>query len=777
MKENYLKLLDEYNAVFNGTQDALFLIEVENEKNFRFVKINKSYEKQTGILPVNIAGKTPEEFVGKEIGKIISENYMRCIEKRSPISYEETLQSLTGEKVWHTTLTPLIENNIIKYIVGSSVDITERKKAEEEILKQKEIAEKASHAKSMFLANMSHEIRTPLNGITGFIQLLKNTDLNEVQQRYIENIIVSSHNLLGVVNDILDVSKIESGKMELNIVSFDIYQEIEQVLVGQIIKAREKNLNLSFFISPEVPQMVKGDSVKVKQIFTNLISNSIKFTEKGDIHIQIKLISRNKNKLTLECFVRDTGKGVSKENLNKIFQPFEQEDGSISRKFGGTGLGLTLVKNYIEMMGGEVSINSEIGKGTQINFTLNLDVCCENANSKIMDFDVLKNKNILVIDDFVKNRLIIKAYLEKYGAAIFEVDNSSRAFEIIYNPENPKFDMFIIDNDMENVSGLELTKILKKNAHTSAVPVILLCSPDSAATKSLYVDEILMKPVNRFNLLEIVTDIFEHRKIIKKNSDNSIVTEKNKTSINTDIKILVVDDNIVNLEFFEIMLQNYGLKCESANSGFEALEKIEKNQYDIIFMDIQMPEMDGVETSKRIRQKDNGKNSKIVALTAYTLEEEVKKFFEAGMDEYISKPVTIDNVQNVLKKFFAVDTVISEEIISENESLNVKYDEILKNFMKKSGFSVSDSERILKKGLKSLPIIVEEIEKAVDFNDIEKIHHLMHKLKGTLATLAIDDYSIICGKADSIVHKGILNQEFKNYFNQIKNYVYKLTSE
>ncbi|MGM0607370.1 MAG: response regulator [Candidatus Muiribacteriota bacterium] len=757
------KSRDEYNTVFNGTQDAMFLVKVLKNDTFKFIKTNKIHQEKTGILLPDIQGKTPKELLGETLGKIIENNYKKCIENNKPFTYEEELDLIGGKRIWLTTLTPVFENKKVSYIVGSSVDITQRKNAEKNLRKAKVEAEKANKAKSMFLANMSHEIRTPLNGIVGFLQLLKKTEIGNIQKKYIENIENSTDSLLTVINDILDISKIEAGKFTLEKVCFDLHKEVESIMQTHIVRAHEKNLNLSFYINPDIPSLLIGDPNRLKQIFNNLISNSLKFTDKGDIYTEINLKEKYDNKIVIECFVQDSGKGINKENLNKLFKAFSQEDSSITRRFGGTGLGLSISKTIVELMNGSINIESEPDVGTKVSFIVEFEKCNEDIKLFMPDFSELKGKKILLVDDYEKNRLIVKKYLEEYGTIIVEASKATEALDLIYNQDFNYYDIILIDYKMPGMNGIDLAGFLKKDKKTENIPLLLLASVEQSLENKDLIDGYILKPFNKTNLIQnILKLISQNKENILYENETKKNLEYNELTFRKDIKILLVEDNEVNREFFTTMIDGMGLKCDIAKNGKEALEKVSKNFYDVVFMDIQMPEMDGLTATKKIRKLDSeNKNTLIIALTAYTMKSDLKKCIDAGMDDYLAKPLQIESIENILIKYFRLQTN------GESHKSNYSYNEILNNFMNETNFPEKSAHKIVQKGLESIPEIVDKINENIKNEDVESTHEYLHKLKGTFGTLAMKDLHADATEADNIVHEGEINEKLKNIFQKI----------
>jgi signal transduction histidine kinase/CheY-like chemotaxis protein/HPt (histidine-containing phosphotransfer) domain-containing protein len=550
-------------------------------------------------------------------------------------------------------------------------DVTQRRREEEEKLQaiadaeqargRELAAEASSRAKSSFLASMSHEIRTPMNGVFGMTDLLMRTELTERQQRLVNTINQSAKSLLAIINDVLDVSRIEAGKLVLDHSDFDLRKCIEETADLLAETAQKKGLELTLLVKPEVPSRVVGDVGRLRQVCTNIIANAVKFTEIGEVAITVTCPERADGAAEIEIKIRDSGIGISADVQKRLFQPFEQADNSIARRFGGTGLGLTITKHLIEKMGGQISLTSEPGAGSEFTIRLPLLLSSEICPASVQEPTSLSGSRILVLDDRATNREIMASYLSEAGAEVTCVETPEAALQALRAAQSAThpFAIAIIDMVLPGSSGLDVADMIKADAALADVRLIMVTSlswkGDIQFARDHGFQSFLTKPVHRTELVDTaIAALARSEKAEPGSAGRPSELERGNQRSNLGTRVLVAEDNPVNVEVAKEFLGGLNCSITLASNGSEAIAAFSQSRFDIILMDCQMPEMDGLTATQRIREIEKARGLAcipIVAVTANAFEEDRVRCLAAGMDDFLSKPFTEDQLHQMLLKW------------------------------------------------------------------------------------------------------------------------------
>lgn len=539
-----------------------------------------------------------------------------------------------------------------------------RKEAERALLLERSLQlQKSEQLKTEFLANMSHEIRTPMHGIVGFIELLTRTDLTAEQQQYADFISSSAQSLLTLINDILDLSKVEAGKLDLETVEFDLRSIVEGTAALVAESIREKNLSLMTFVDPEIPAILKGDPGRLRQILLNLMSNAVKFTERGEVVVKCqRQEERISNQPNTECIlfsVADTGIGIAMHQIEHLFKPFSQADGSTTRRYGGTGLGLSISKRLVELMGGEIGVDSELGKGSTFWFKIQLPVA---SNVTVQDFrDGNQHQRVLVIDDHASARRIMQTYIQSWNMSCDVAIDANEGLELMRKSiaESNPYSIVITDLVLPGMDGFKLKETMSQDPDLQKMKTVLVTGHDlkdqgKAALQAGFA-AYLTKPLEQSRLFNALSHILTQKDHPKLEEKLAVEEPNGEAEFDPDEALLLLaEDNPVNQKVAMLQLGQLGFKCHMVGNGKEAVEEIKRGgKFALIFMDCQMPEMDGFQATREIRDAEvlTGHHIPIIGLTAYAMEGDRDRCIAAGMDDYVSKPSSFEKLASVLKRW------------------------------------------------------------------------------------------------------------------------------
>ena len=745
--------LRDGEALFLSLVHSIPACFLRKDREGRIVFVNEKFAELFGKHSDEIVGKTVADFYPKEFAEDARAEDERVMSSGQVL--EDVFEDIVDGKVHYyaSRKGPVRDEN--DEVIGIQTifwDITEQRVAEKALLAEreelriaKEMADEANRAKSDFLANMSHEIRTPMNAIIGMTDLLLETQLTQPQREYLTMVQDSGEALLTLINDILDFSKIEAGKLELEITTFDIRESLGDSMKALGFRAHTKGLELAFHVDEKIPKYLRGDPGRIRQIVVNLVGNAIKFTDVGEVVLEIDCQQLTENQSTLRFGVVDTGIGIAAEHCTKIFEEFEQADASTTRRFGGTGLGLAISSRLVQLMQGKIWVESEVGKGSKFLFELPLEIDQSQPTVKPSESRVdIHGIRVLIVDDNATNRRILKNMLVNWGMNPVTTSGAAHALQALAdaNEEDDAFKVLISDVNMPDIDGLTLAQEVVGQSLLDPASVIMLTSGarpnDTAHLQSFGITQHLLKPAKQSELYDAVVSSLS---AVGVTSAAPRVSEDGPEASGavSPLKILLAEDNIVNQKLALGILEKLGHQVVVAANGIEALQKNDQHDFDMVLMDVQMPEMDGLEATRELRQRESSTKSHVpvVAMTAHAMKGDRERCLAAGMDDYLCKPIRLKDMSDKLAELFPDPDAATFANRAEPESLTAEAADLVAwpEVLASMGGNQQLLQELVTTFLDDTPKLIQQAVEAANQNNADALRAVAHSLKGSMLFL------------------------------------------
>ncbi len=713
----------------------------------RYLRLNRAFELFFNVRRADFIGRTLHDLLTPEDAAVHARKDSELMRSKGIQSYEAEVHTRDGgchNTIYRKAVLTQLDGTV-HGLLGIIIDISDRKQTEAELRQAKEAAEAASRAKSDFLANMSHEIRTPMNGIIGMTDLALDTALTDEQREYLAIVKSSAESLLTIINDILDFSKIEAGKLLVEHISFDLHRLVSDTLKSLALRAHEKNIELVSEILPEVPTYTLGDPSRIRQVLTNLVGNAIKFTENGEIALRAELTAAGNDRAVIHFAVRDTGIGIAPEKQQLIFEAFAQEDSSTTRKYGGTGLGLSISRRLVGLMGGEMWLESELGRGSTFHFSVALQVDRAPASQVSRTSCDLKGRRILVVDDNDTNRRVLAGMLSSCGIEASLAESGRSALELA---QQQRYDCILLDAHMPEMDGYQLAAALR--ASLEQVPPMLMLSSGATRGDGLRCQEVgiagfFAKPIAAEELRAALSRVFGDNPL-PANGNSQLLTRHSLREQQRALDILLVEDHPINQKLALNLLEKWGHRPVLAENGQEATIRHAERNFDVILMDMQMPVMGGIEATQRIRRFEKASGlprTPIIAMTAAAMQSDRDACLAAGMDDYLAKPIKAHDLLEKLQACCGGPAVPAAPAGFDYAAALAQADhEIVASI---AGIFLATWQNN-----------IERLRQAQDTADPAALERTAHSLRGILACFHADPAAQLAGELESAAHQGRL---------------------